>query len=88
MKIKDLKIESEMICHMAFDTAHLMKHELTIIAPGNLINGRKFYKETETKKRRGSYGSFGKTKTIYYFDSVSQTFETIEDILKSIGIES
>ena len=87
MKIKDLKIEGKMICHMAFDTAHLMKHELTILAPDNLVNGRKFYKETKTKKRKGQYGSFGKSETIYYFDSESQTFETINELLKSIGID-
>lgn len=40
MKVEGLKIEGKMLSHMAFDTAHIMKHELTIIAPGNLINGR------------------------------------------------
>ena len=37
MKVEGLKIEGKMLSHMAFDTAHIMKHELTIIAPGNLI---------------------------------------------------
>ena len=73
---------------MAFDTCHQAKYEITIIAPGNLLNGRKFYRETSTKKRKGSYGSFGKSGTVFYFDMTGEIFKTGEELLKSIGIES
>lgn len=87
MKVEGLKIEGKMLSHMAFDTAHIMKHELTIIAPGNLINGRKFYREVITKKRKGSIGGFGKSETVFYFDVDSPVYKTIEELLNSIGIE-
>lgn len=87
MKVEGLKIEGKMLSHMAFDTAHIMKHELTIIAPGNLINERKFYREVITKKRKGSIGGFGKSETIFYFDADSSTYKTIEELLTSIDIE-
>jgi len=87
MKAQDIKIEGKMICHMAFDTAHFMKHELTIISPGNFVNGRKFYREVKTPKRKGTYGNFGKAETIFYFDMDSEIFNSVEELLKSIGIE-
>ncbi len=87
MRIDGLKIESKMLSHMAFDTAHLMKHECTIIAPGYLVNGRKFYREIITKKRKNSIGEFGKSETIFYFDNNDAVFKTIEELLKSINID-
>jgi len=87
MKIDGLKIESKMLSHMAFDTAHLMKHECTIVAPDNLINGRKFYREVYTKKRKNSIDGFGKSETIFYFDNNDSVFKTIEELLKSINID-
>ena len=87
MIIDGLKIEGKMLYHMALDTAHIMKHELTIIAPGNLINGRKFYREVITKKRKGSIGEFGKSETVFYFNTDSTIYKTIGELLKSINIE-
>lgn len=87
MEIEGLKIEGRMLSHMAFDTAHLMMHEFTIIAPGNLINGRKFYREIKTPKRKNSIGSFGKSESVFYFDHESETFNSVGELLKSIGID-
>ncbi len=86
--MKEVKIKSEMIMHMAFDTYHLMKRKHTIIAPGNLINGREFYSETKTKKRKGTYGNFGKAETFYYFENTpkGEEFKTGKELLESIGL--
>jgi hypothetical protein len=82
MKIEDLKFESQMVCHMALETAHLLKYEITIIAPGQFINGRKFYVETMTKKRKR--GGFGKSETVYYFLPDAEVFSTAKDLINSI----
>ena len=84
----DVQIKSEMIMHMALDTEHLIKRKHTIIVPGNLINGREFFSETKTKKRKGTYGNFGKAETFYYFESTpkGEEFKTGKELLESIGL--
>jgi len=89
MKIKGIKFKREGLCHMALSNCHLMKDKITIIAPGNLVNGRVFYAETNTKKRAGEYGSFGKSTTYYYFEDTpkGKEFSDIKSLLASINIE-
>jgi len=87
MKIEGLQIQSRMTSHLAMSTYHLMLREHTLIAPGNLINGRKFYSEVKTSKSKN--GNFGKSKSYFYFSDTpkNEEFNTIEDLLKSINIE-
>ena len=87
MKIEGLQIQSQMRSHLAMRTYHLALYEHTLIAPGNLINGRKFYSEIKTSKSKN--GNFGKSKSYYYFSDTPENkeFNSIEDLLKSINIE-
>lgn len=89
MKIDNLKISAQMVYHIAFTTEHNIKYEYRIIAPDNLVNGRKFYSETVTKKRANSYNNFGKSNTFYYFQDTpkGKEFKSMKDLLASINID-
>jgi len=80
----EVSVKSQMVMHMALETEHLLKKEYTIIAPDYLVNDRKFYSETITKKHKGQFGKFGKSETIWYFDPEVETFKTGIELLKSI----
>jgi hypothetical protein len=87
MKVSEIKVEGQMMSHMALDTAHILKHECTIVAPGTFVDGRKFYREVITKKHKGELGKFGKSKTSFYFTLDGPIYNTIYELLQSIGIE-
>jgi hypothetical protein len=84
--MKEVDIERQMVCHMAFDTEHILKYEYTIITPDEFDNMRKFYSETITKKHKGQFGKFGKSETVWYFDNSKEVFKTGIELLNSIGL--
>ena len=85
-ELQKIKIERNMLCHMALDTEHILKYEYTIITPDQFDNQRKFYSETITKKRKGEFGKFGKSETVFYIDLKGLTFKTITELLESLGL--
>lgn len=85
--MKEVTIEGKMLMHIAFTTEHIMRNEYTIKGEG-LLNDRKFYGETSTKKRKNSM-NFGKSDTIYYFPETpkGQEFKDITSLLESKGLK-
>lgn len=81
--MKEVTVTGKMLMHIAFTTEHIMRNEYTIKGEG-LLNDRKFYGETSTKKRKNSM-NFGKSDTIYYFLDTpkGKEFKTISELLAS-----
>ena len=88
MNLDSIKLESKMVCHMAFDTVHMMKYEHTITdAEVKFLIGRKFYSEHHTPKRKGQFGEFGKSKSYFYFEGTDKgkEYKTVRELLNTIN---
>jgi hypothetical protein len=81
-----MKIESKMIGHISYTTHHVLRTEYKIKDKFNIDGGLTFYSETCTQKIDDF--EFGDSETIFYFNVKDKyTFKTIEEILKSKGID-
>ena len=86
-ELTEVEVKGGMSSHLALETEHILKYEYTIITPDAFENKRIFYSETITKKRKGSYGKFGKSETVYYFEPDGKMFTTGIELLESIGLK-
>jgi len=86
-KLIEVEITRSMRSHLAMETEHILQYEYTIITPDAFENKRKFYSETITKKRKGQFGKFGKSETVYYFEPDGKMFTTGIELLESIGLK-
>jgi len=81
-----LTLRGRMISHLAMETAHLSIYEFEIRDGERVVTT--FYKESKTAKRKGTYGSFGKTEIFFYFADTQKgnEFKTTDELLQSIGL--
>jgi len=81
-----LTIQSQMISHMSLSTSH---HSLTKYTVKNKdVVVCEFIGESKIRKRKGTYGEFGKSESLWYFSDTprGKEFKTIEELLKSVNI--
>jgi hypothetical protein len=89
MSEQKIVFQKRNIMHMTFARCYLSKSEITILCDDSVINGKKFYSESKTRRKLHGTVIDGSTSTCFYFDDTppGKEFKTIQELLKTINIK-
>jgi len=81
LKVSSVSMES----HLAMDDCHYLLQSCVILNDSHELKGKKIMISTDTPKKKGIYGSFGKSKKKYYIENSDKKFDSIDDFCNEYG---